>query len=140
MLILHKQRHERNLGILDDAQESEVIRYGIAADIVRLSQRVTSKSNQSRNEEFGPLALNAAYHTAVAYLEMGSKNINGEHLQGLREIKSLLTLTNKRWKLAGKFSGPFNLQSGQASAKQYIILGVYLKLIEAREAMYPGNL
>jgi hypothetical protein len=109
LLIFHKQRHERNVGKLDDAQESEIIHCGIAADIVRLSRRVTSKSSQSHNEDFSPLALNAAYHTAVAYLEMGSKIPCGENLQGLQEIKSLLTLSSRRWKLGGKFRGPFDL-------------------------------
>jgi hypothetical protein len=83
--------------------------------MVRLSQRVTSESSQPRNEEFGPLALNAAYHTAVAYLEMGSKSTSGEHLLGLQEIKSLLTLSSRRWKLGGKFCDPFELKSRQAS-------------------------
>jgi hypothetical protein len=35
---------------------------------------------------------------------------------------------------------PFDVQYGQASAKYYIYLGVYLKLIEAREAVYLSGL
>jgi hypothetical protein len=140
LLILHKQRDERNVGEHDDAQESEVIRFGIASDLVRLSQRVTSKSSQPLTEELGPFALYAAYHTVVAYLEKGGKIPSGEHLHELQEIKSLLTLSSRRWKLGGKFCDPFDLQYGQAPAKYYIDLGVYLKLIEAREAVYSSGL
>jgi hypothetical protein len=71
---------------------------------------------------------------------MGGKNASGEHLQGLQEIKSLLTLSSSRWKLAGKLCGFFDFQPAQASAKYYIYLGVYLKLIEAREAIYSSGL
>ncbi|KAF2430808.1 hypothetical protein EJ08DRAFT_210869 [Tothia fuscella] len=116
LLILHKQRQERHIEEHDNAQGSEIIRLGIASDLVRLSQRVTSKSGQPLNEELSPFALYAAYRTVVAYLEEGGKNSNGEHLHGLQEIKSLLTLSSKRWKLGG----------------------VYLKLIEAREAVYSS--
>jgi hypothetical protein len=109
LLILHKQRYERNVGNRDLTQESEVIRYGIASDMVRLSQRVTFESSRPRSEELGPFALYATYHTVVAYLEMGGQRASGEHLRGLQEIKSLLTLASRRWKLGGKFCGPCDL-------------------------------
>jgi hypothetical protein len=103
LLILHKQRNERNVGNHGDAQESEVIGFGIASDLVRLSQRVTSKSSPPLSEELSPFALYAAYHTVVAFLEKGGKKPSGEHLHGLQEIRSLLTLSSRRWKLGGKF-------------------------------------
>jgi hypothetical protein len=140
LLILHKQRHERDASKNDDTQESDVIRYGIASDLVRLSQLVTSASSQPHHEELSPLALYAVYHTVIAYLEMGGKKPSGEHLHGLQELKSLLTLSSRRWKLGGKFCCLIILQSGRASAKYEFYLGVYLKLIEAREAIYSSGL
>jgi hypothetical protein len=71
---------------------------------------------------------------------MDGKNPSEEHLQGLQEVKSVLTMSARRWELAGKSSGPFNLQYKQALAKHYIYLGAYLKLIEAREAIYSSGL
>ena len=111
LLARHRQCCERSVETLDNGQENEIIRCGIAFDIVRLSQSVTSESGQLLDEVICPFPLNAAYHAAIAYLEMNIKKEIEEYLQGLWQTKSLLALCSQRWKLGGKSYSTFYQQS-----------------------------
>jgi hypothetical protein len=76
--------------------------------MVRLSQWAISESDQVSSpqlagEEFCPFFLNAAYHSAAAYLETNAREQNAQYLHGLGHIKAIFSLCSQRWKLGGTF-------------------------------------
>lgn len=58
------------------------------------------------DDEMSLFPLDTAYRIFAAYLDMYHKKRIKEYPEGFWHIKSLLTMHNKRWKIAGKIFRP----------------------------------
>lgn len=85
--------------------EENIIRSGIAADMIRLCQWSISDKGLQLDDEISPFPLHAAYHTAVAYIEMFSRGSGKECRENLETVKEMFRLYEPRWKVAGESSG-----------------------------------
>jgi len=113
-LALRKQSNDAIEGFHSE-QERDIVRAEIARYMVILARWATS--GQKPEDEYSPIPLHAAYHSAVAYLEMYRNKQHEEYLAGIEDIKGMLRMYNGRWK------------SG----------GVYLKMLEAQETLYMNS-
>ncbi|KAH8803399.1 hypothetical protein F5884DRAFT_506943 [Xylogone sp. PMI_703] len=118
VLAICREKQDKDLKNPHCCHEKFILQSGIANDIIKLSQWITSGAGPTLDDEMSLFPLETAYRTAVAYLEMYNKDQNHGYLEGVYKIKAFLTTYNQRWKLAG----------------------VYIELIEAREAIWMSNL
>jgi hypothetical protein len=107
LLQTHRNRHQKAIGNICEVEENKIISNGIAPDMVRFSQWLLSGSTMLYGEVFCPFFANTAYHTALVYLEANKKKPSNDFLQGFWQIKSLITMGSRRWKICGKSHQPF---------------------------------
>lgn len=100
LLALDKERREKAFWISSETKESDIMRSGIASDMVRLSKMTVNKLS---DEEICPFPLHAAYHTAIAYLETSTERRSDESHQALSELQALFSKCSQRWELGGEF-------------------------------------
>jgi hypothetical protein len=84
----------------ESEQDRDIVRAEIARYMVILARWAVS--GQKPEDEYSPIPLHAAYHSAVAYLEMYRNNQYEEYLSGVEDIKGMLRMYNGRWKTGGK--------------------------------------
>lgn len=81
-------------------------------------------------EEVSPMALHSTYRVAGLYIRMNQMARSEESVLALEILKDALRLKNRKWGLAGEFS--------RAVIKSWmlkILLGAYLRILEARQVM-----
>lgn len=85
---------------IESEKERDIVRAEIARYMVILARWAVS--GQKPEDEYSPIPLHAAYHSAIAYLEMYRNNQFEEYLSGVEDIKGMLRMYNGRWKTGGK--------------------------------------
>ena len=97
-------RKQSNDGMQDNQSERQRdrVRTDIARYMVILARWAISGKKPA--EEFSPIPLHAAYHSAVAYLEIYHNN-QQEYLAGIENTKGMLRMYNGRWKIGRKSRG-----------------------------------